>query len=81
MSFKDCIDSALLVGRISESKADKAKAAHEAEFERAKLEGMDEASAELAAARAATEEISAANATRRWQKMKDIQAAHIITQD
>ena len=80
MSFKDCIDSALLVGQISGSKADKAKAAHEAEFERVKLEGMDESAAELAASRAATKEISEANSNRRWQKMKDIQAAHTITQ-
>jgi len=80
MSFKDCIDSALQVGRVSADRAEKAKAAHDAELEKARLEGLDEATAELSAARAATEQLSTANATRRWQKLKDIQAAHVITQ-
>lgn len=80
MSFKDCIDSALSVGRVSADRAELAKAAHDAELEKARLQGLDEATAELSAARAATEQLSTANATRRWQKMKDIQAAHVITQ-
>lgn len=79
MSFKDCIDSALEVGRVSADRAAKAKVAHDDEFQKALLSGADEATAELTAARAATEQLSTANAARRWQKMKDIQAAHVIT--
>lgn len=78
MNFKECIDGAVAGGRLSQERAEKAKQAFDEDFERSISEGFDESAAQLHAAKASTESISNLNATRRWQKVKQMQAAYTI---
>jgi hypothetical protein len=75
MSFRDCITGQIELGRVGEDRGQRAIAEYEKRLARATEEGLDPVTAELSAAKAATEQLSNGNAVRRWQKMKEIVAA------
>lgn len=75
MSWRDCIQSAADAGRITQAKADAAKAAFDERKERLLAEGVDDATAELTAADAATQQLTTLNKEKRWQRIKEMQAA------
>lgn len=78
MSFKDCIDTAVAAGRVSEAKAALGKEAYDKEVTRHLNAGLKGADAELQAALVATEKLTTVAKTRRWQKLNEIQRAHEI---
>lgn len=80
MSFKDCIDTAQTVGRISAERAARAHKAFDTAFDEAIAEGLDEASAVASAAQRATEQITDLNAKKRWVRLNEMQVMHKLHQ-
>lgn len=80
MSFKDCIASAVEARGLSQDRADTAVAAFDEAMEQALVDGMNEGAASMHAATAAMESITKVNAERRWQKVKEMQVAHLLVQ-
>lgn len=78
MSFKECLDSAVERSQLTEERSEQAKSAYDVEYESAISRGMDPGSAADHAAKAAVESITNLNAQKRWQKVKQLQAAHAI---
>lgn len=78
MSFRDCIQSAIDAGRVSEKNGQRAQEAFDEALERGLAEGLDEGTAAFQASKQAVESISNLDSTRRWQKVKQMQSAHQI---
>src|SRR5687767_2015406 len=77
MSFRDCIQSALAVGRLSAKKADEALAVYDEAFERARVD-EPEGVADMMAATAVLEEITTLKAAKRHERMATMQRSHEI---
>lgn len=75
MSFRDCIQSALDSGRLSAKKAQEAFDAYDEAFERAKVD-EPEGVADVTAAKAVLEEITALKAAKRHERMAIMQRSH-----
>lgn len=77
MSFRDCIQSALSSGRLSQKKADEAFTAYDEAFTRARAT-EPEAVADLTAAKSVLEEITTLKAGKRHERLNIMQRGHEI---
>lgn len=80
MSFKDCIETARVVGRVSDERAARANRAFDEAYNEAIAEGLDEASAVASAALRATETIIDLNAKKRWVRLNEMRVMHTLHQ-
>lgn len=79
MSFKDCIQTAIDKGRISQDKGAEAKRAYDNHYQQHISAGMGEAEARGAASLAAVEAIVKQKGEVRWRRLREMQVAHRIT--
>lgn len=80
MNFKDCIETARIVGRVSDERASRAKAAFDEAYDEAVAEGLDEAAAMASASVRATEQITDLNAKKRWVRLNEMRSMHKLHQ-
>lgn len=80
MSFKDCIETARVVGRVSSERAARANAAFDETYEEALAEGLDEGAAVASAAMRATESLTDLNAKKRWVRLNEMRRMHELHQ-
>ncbi len=81
MSFFDCIDNAVKIGKIKPEKQAEIKAAYERAKKEAKAEGYDDFSAENVAAQKAIENVSSQTSAQKLARLRDIQTMYEIKQD
>lgn len=80
MSFKNCIDTAVTTGKLSQKKADEAHSTFDREYQRLRDAGEAEGAAATSAALKAVEATTTLKAEKRWQRINEMQRAHVLHQ-
>lgn len=81
MSFKDCIQTAVDSGRITEKKAREGFDAYDSAVSAAVAKGVSEDAAGLGAAAKAVEEMTNLKGAKQWQRINEMRKAHRIYQE
>lgn len=75
MSFKDCLDTAVVTGKIKQEKADEAKKLYDEAYDEAVAEGLGERAAGDSAAIKAVDRLAEMTFQKKWQKVHEIRTA------